>query len=97
MKNTFGCLNRSFLGQSFVVPSNDSSAMVTSAGGHGSGRSGGRGDGVRGDRDGGCGDGGRGGRDGGRDDGYEGGHGGGRGGGRGGGVVVVYHRDVIME
>jgi len=53
--------------------SNDSSALVTSADGHGSGRCG---DGVRGGRYGGCGDGGRGDRDGGRGGGRGGGHGG---------------------
>ena len=42
VKNTFGCLNHSFLGQSFVVSSNNSSALVSSASGHGSDRSGGR-------------------------------------------------------
>jgi len=57
LKNTFGCLNHLFLGQNFVVPSNDSSALVTSVGRHDSDRGGGRGDGVRGGRDGGRGDG----------------------------------------
>ena len=57
-------VNRSFLGQSFVVSSNDSSVLVTSIGDHGSGRSGDRGDDRHGDRD----DGRGGGRGGGRGD-----------------------------
>ena len=64
VKNIFGYLNRSFLDSS-VVSSNDSSSLVTSVGGHGSGRGdggcgryGGHGGSIRG--------GGRGGRDGGR-------------------------------
>jgi len=64
MKNTFGRLNRSFLEQSFVMPINDSSALVTNVGGHGSGHGGGCGDGGHGGRHGGCGDGRRGGSDG---------------------------------
>jgi len=61
LTNTFSHLNCSFLEQSYVVPSNNSSALVTSVGGYGSGHGGGRGDGGRGGRDG-----GHGGRDGGR-------------------------------
>ena len=57
VKNTFGHLNYSFLGQSSVMLSNDSFALVTSAGGHGSGRGCGCSDGRRGRRDGDCGSG----------------------------------------
>jgi len=55
----------------------DSSALVTSVGGHSCGRGGGHDDDIRGDRDGGHSDDGHGGRD------------GGRGGGRGGGCGLL--------
>ena len=63
LADTFSGLNCSFLEKSSMVPSNDSSTLVTSAGGYGSGCGGGRGDGGRGGRDG-----GHGGKDGDRDD-----------------------------
>ena len=66
VNNMFRHLNHSFLEQSFVVPSNDSSALVTSAGGRGSDCGSGRSGGGRDGRDGSRGNGGRCSKDGGR-------------------------------